>query len=117
MSDLAVHVRKYKVDLTSLRLYDTYPLPVPLLKSVSCIEQVLVPLLRELEVYIFDRLFRYLWQKALLESVKQEKQPWRGPMFSPHMMNPTHKVSQHEDAIQRWLGALQVRCRPHARSK
>ncbi|KAL0019458.1 hypothetical protein WJX77_004963 [Trebouxia sp. C0004] len=67
--------------------------------------KVLVPPLRELEVYIFERLFRYLWQKALLESVKRE--PSGGPMFSPHMMTPTHKASQHEDAIQRWLDALQ----------
>lgn len=69
--------------------------------------QVLVPPLRELEAYIFERLFRYLWQKALLESVSRE--PSGGPaMFSPHMMTPTHKASQHEDAIQRWLDALQV---------
>ena len=79
---------------------------VPLLNKISCDEQVLVPPLRELEAYIFERLFRYLWQKALLESVKRE--PSGGPMFSPHMMTPTHKASQHEDAIQRWLDALQV---------
>jgi len=76
---------------------------------------VLVPPLRELEVYIFERLFRYLWQKALLESVKRE--PSGGAMFSPHMMTPTHKASQHEDAIQRWLDALQVCCHAHAWSK
>lgn len=69
--------------------------------------QVLVPPLRELESYIFERLFRYLWQKALLESVSRE--PIGGPaMFSPHQMTPIHKASQHEDAIQRWLDALQV---------
>ena len=68
--------------------------------------QVLVPPLRELETYIFERLFRYLWQKALLESVSRE--PSGGPLFSPHMMTPTHKASAHEDAIQRWLDALQV---------
>ncbi|KAL3132833.1 hypothetical protein ABBQ38_006758 [Trebouxia sp. C0009 RCD-2024] len=68
--------------------------------------KVLVPPLRELEGYIFERLFRYLWQKALLESVSRE--PTGGPaMFSPHMMTPIHKASQHEDAIQRWLDALQ----------
>ena len=77
-------------------------------EHVFCVGQVLVPPLRELEAYIFERLFRYLWQKALLESVKRE--PSGGPMFSPHMMTPTHKASQHEDAIQRWLDALQVSC-------
>ena len=73
--------------------------------------QVLVPPLRELEGYIFERLFRYLWQKALLESVSRE--PSGGPaMFSPQMMTPIHKASQHEDAIQRWLDALQVLLTP-----
>lgn len=67
---------------------------------------MLVPPLRELETYIFERLFRYLWQKALLESVSRE--PSGGPMFSPHMLTPTHKASAHEDAIQRWLDALSV---------
>lgn len=92
--------------LTAPRIQNTYSLSLLELKTVSCIDQVLVPPLRELEVYIFERLFRYLWQKALLESVKRE--PSGGPMFSPHMMTPTHKASQHEDAIQRWLDALQV---------
>ena len=70
--------------------------------------QVLVPPLRELESYIFERLFRYLWQKALLESVSRE--PSGGALFSPHnILTPTHKASQHEDAIQRWLDALQVK--------
>jgi len=94
--------------LTSPRFQNTVLLPLHELKTVSFVDQVLVPPLRELEVYIFERLFRYLWQKALLESVKRE--PSGGPMFSPHMMTPTHKASQHEDAIQRWLDALQVCC-------
>ena len=102
-------------DSTSSKWQNIYSLSLLELKIVCCVDQVLVPPLRELEVYIFERLFRYLWQKALLESVKRE--PSGGPMFSPHMMTPTHKASQHEDAIQRWLDALQVCCPLTACSK
>lgn len=75
-------------------------------EPVVCIVQVLVPPLRELEAYIFERLYRFLWTKALLESANRE--PASQANFSPHVLSPTHKASQHEDAISRWLDALQV---------
>lgn len=74
--------------------------------TLYCTLQVLVPPLRELEAYIFERLYRYLWTKALMESANRE--PASQANFSPHILSPTHKASQHEDAISRWLDALQV---------
>lgn len=79
---------------------------VEVYEPVVCIVQVLVPPLRELEAYIFERLYRFLWTKALLESANRE--PASQANFSPHVLSPTHKASQHEDAISRWLDALQV---------
>lgn len=68
----------------------------------------MVPPLRELETYIFERLFRCLWTKSLMESANKEISGSQAS-FSPHnMLSPTHKASQHEDAIQRWQEALQV---------
>eukprot|EP00891_Asterochloris_glomerata_P004843 jgi/Astpho2/4843/Aster-05779 len=67
--------------------------------------QVLVPPLRELESYIFESIFRHLWARCLIDSITND----------PHMLSHTthshlalHKASAHEDAIRRWLDALQL---------
>ena len=76
----------------------------PCLSHVRAVLQVLVPPLRELESYIFESIFRHLWARCLIDSITND----------PHMLAHTahsalHKASAHEDAIRRWLDALQVR--------
>ena len=76
----------------------------PCLSHVHAVLQVLVPPLRELESYIFESIFRHLWARCLIDSITND----------PHMLSHTthpvalHKASAHEDAIRRWLDALQV---------
>lgn len=79
--------------------------PCPCLSHVHAMLQVLVPPLRELESYIFESIFRHLWARCLIDSITND----------PHMLSHTthshlalHKASAHEDAIRRWLDALQV---------
>ena len=80
-------------------------MPCPCLSHVRAVLQVLVPPLRELESYIFESIFRHLWARCLIDSITND----------PHMLSHTthpvalHKASAHEDAIRRWLDALQVR--------
>ena len=75
-------------------------------RAACCWPQVLVPPLRELESYIFESIFRHLWARCLIDSITND------PQIVSHgtgtQMTAMHKAAAHEDAIRRWLDALQV---------
>ena len=64
--------------------------------------QVLVPPLRELETAIFEQLYRHLWTSVLLEGASADLLPGAQP--KQWIIAP----SKEEEAVQRWLDALQV---------
>ena len=66
--------------------------------------QVLVPPLRELESYIFNQMFNFLWS-IMVDFAASDAAGV--PVGRP----PVHPPSREETAIWRWLEALQVRLR------
>ena len=67
----------------------------------SCLRQVLVPPLRELENYIFNQMFNFLW--GIMTDFAASDAAGV-PVGRP----PLHPPSREETAIWRWLEAMQV---------
>lgn len=72
--------------------------------------QVLVPPLRDLETYIFESMYRLLWDRVVAEGLAAEvvihsrgNTPTKAGTGSP-----THGLATHDAAVQRWTDALQV---------
>ena len=69
--------------------------------------QVLVPPLRELEGYVFEQLLRQLWRNVLLEATFGDT--LAGASAAKPLLPSKHRqATREEQAVQRWLQALQV---------
>ena len=69
--------------------------------------QVLVPPLRELEGYVFEQLLRQLWRNVLLEATFGDT--LAGASAAKPILPAKHRqATREEQAVQRWLQALQV---------
>ena len=69
--------------------------------------QVLVPPLRELEGYVFEQLLRQLWRNVLLEATFGDT--LAGASAAKPILPSKHRqATREEQAVQRWLQALQV---------
>ena len=69
--------------------------------------QVLVPPLRELEGYVFEQLLRQLWRNVLLEATFGDS--LAGASAAKPLLPSKHRqATREEQAVQRWLQALQV---------
>ena len=69
--------------------------------------QVLVPPLRELEGYVFEQLLRQLWRSVLLEATFGDS--LAGASAAKPLLPSKHRqATREEQAVQRWLQALQV---------
>lgn len=69
--------------------------------------QVLVPPLRELEGYVFEQLLRQLWRNVLLEATFDDT--LAGASAAKPILPSKHRqATREEQAVQRWLQALQV---------
>ena len=69
--------------------------------QLGCLRQVLVPPLRELENYIFNQMFNFLW--GIMTDFAASDAAGV-PVGRP----PLHPPSREETAIWRWLEAMQV---------
>ncbi|CAL5224103.1 g6734 [Coccomyxa viridis] len=68
--------------------------------------QVLVPPLRELEGYVFEQLLRQLWRNVLLEATFGDT--LAGASAAKPILPSKHRqATREEQAVQRWLQALQ----------
>jgi len=75
--------------------------------TLSCLAQVLVPPLRELEGYVFEQLLRQLWRNVLLEATFGDT--LAGASAAKPILPSKHRqATREEQAVQRWLQALQV---------
>ena len=69
---------------------------------------MLVPPLRELEGYVFEQLLRQLWRNVLLEATFGDT--LAGASAAKPLLPSKHRqATREEQAVQRWLQALQVR--------
>lgn len=69
---------------------------------------MLVPPLRELEGYVFEQLLRQLWRNVLLEATFGDS--LAGASAAKPLLPSKHRqATREEQAVQRWLQALQVR--------
>ena len=76
--------------------------------SAALPAQVLVPPLRELEGYVFEQLLRQLWRNVLLEATFGDS--LAGASAAKPILPSKHRqATREEQAVQRWLQALQVR--------
>ncbi len=85
----------------------TMPAGVLGLSLGACLVQVLVPPLRELEGYVFEQLLRQLWRNVLLEATFGDS--LAGASAAKPLLPSRHRqATREEQAVQRWLQALQV---------
>ena len=67
-----------------------------------------MPPLRELEGYVFEQLLRQLWRNVLLEATYGDT--LAGASAAKPILPSKHRqATREEQAVQRWLQALQVR--------